>query len=242
MTRPTTDIQSPSIGTIVELFDVDCTALFGEILRFTPSPLIPNRLAPVPAPITWQTNIYEPRACEATGWSWDGSGPLPRPTLTLGNTDLSISAICIANSDLQGAIVTRHRVPMNYLDGMPGADPTVEFDPDIFMIDQKTVQNKSVVTFSLGAAIDIEGRMIPARQIIQSYCSQFYRIWNGTTFVYSQGLNACPYTGSNYFDANGNPITDPSQDVCSKRLTSGCQKRFPTGDLPFGGFPGAAQA
>ena len=58
MTRPTTDIQSPSIGTIVELFDVDCTALFGEILRFTPSPLIPNRLAPVPAPGAKATSSY----------------------------------------------------------------------------------------------------------------------------------------------------------------------------------------
>lgn len=242
MTVPHIDIQAPDIGTVVELYDVDCTALPGllTVLRFTPSSLIVDPTAPIPEPIIWQGNTYQPRACESTDWSWDGQGPMPRPKLSLGNTDLAISAICISNSDLQGAVVTRHRVPMKYLDGGSAADPTVEFDPDVFVIDQKTTQNKMVVEFSLGASIDIEGRMIPGRQVIQSYCSFRYRIWNGTSFVYSQGLAACPYTGGFYFDANGNATADPSLDACSKRLISGCQKRF-AGDLPFGGFPGAAQ-
>jgi lambda family phage minor tail protein L len=235
------DIQQPDLGTIIELYEVDCTAIFGEVLRFCPAPIIVDQDTPEPQPVTWRGLAYLPRACETSGWAWDGQGPLPQPKMSLGNTDRAISALCIAYSDLQGAIVTRHRVPMKYLDGMPEADPDVEFDPDIYAIDQKTLQNKMVVEFTLGAAIDVVGRLIPARQVLQGYCSFRYRTWNGTSFSYSQGSAACPYTGGAFFDANGNPTADPAKDVCSKRLTGGCKKRFPVGDLPFGGFPGAAK-
>lgn len=241
MTVPVLDIQKPDIGDVVELYEVDCTAIFNEVLRFVPAPLIADPSAPVPTPVIWRGNTYEPRACDSSGWLWDGQGPLPQPKLTIGNTDRAISAICIANGDLLGAVVTRHRVPFRFLDGLPDADPDVEFDPDVFVIDQKTTQNKLIVEFVLGAAIDIEGRLIPGRQVIQSYCPFRYRMWAGTQFIYSQGTAACPYTGTNYFDANGNPVADPALDKPSKRLQSCCKRRFPTGDLPFGGFPGAAR-
>lgn len=241
MTGVETDIQSPDVGNIAELYDIDCTAIFGEVLRFAPAPLIVNPANPVPAPVVWREETYVPRACKSEGWMWDGQGPLPQPKLTIGNTDRAISALCIAYSDLQGAIVTRHRVPMKNLDGMPDADPDIEFDPDIFIIDQKTSQNKMVVEFSLGAAIDIEGRMIPGRQVVQGYCPWRYRRWNGADFLYPNGTTACPYTGDAMFDETGAPTADPAKDRCAKRLGIGCKKRYPTGDLPFGGFPGAAK-
>lgn len=235
------DIQRPDIGAVVELYDVDCMAIFGEVLRFAPAPMIADPNAPAPQPVVWRGETYAPRACESSGWSWDGQGPIPQPKLSIGNTDRAISALCIAYSDLQGAIVTRHQVPLKYLDGMPDADPEIEFDPDVYSIDQKTTQNKMVVEFVLGAAIDVEGRLIPGRQVIQGYCPFRYRHWNGTSFVYPQSSAACPYTGPALFDANGNPVSDPAKDKCSKRLGNGCKKRFPSGDLPFGGFPGAAK-
>ena len=46
-----------------------------------------------------------------------------------------------------------------------------------------------------------------------------------------------PLGFTNYFDINNNPTTE-ANDVCGKRYTS-CTLRFPEGDLPFGGFPGA---
>jgi lambda family phage minor tail protein L len=236
-----TDIQRPDIGDVVTLYDVDCTAIFGEVLRFTPAPLVLDPAAPVPMPVLWRGNTYLPRACEATGWMWDGAGPLPQPKLTIGNTDRAISALCIAYNDLQGAIVTRHRVPLKHLDGQPDADPDVEFDPDVYEIDQKTSQNKVAVEFVLGTAIDIEGRMIPGRQVLQGYCPWRYRVWTGSAWRYDQTSSACPYTGDRYYDANGHQVFDPALDKPSKRLVSCCKRRFPSGDLPFGGFPGAAR-
>lgn len=242
MTGPVLDIQQPDIGNIAELYEVDASAITGlaEVLRFVPAPLIADSTAPAPQPVVWRGNTYEPRACQSEGWTWDGQGPLPQPTLTLGNTDRAVSALCIAYNDLQGAIVTRHRVPIKYLDGMPDADPDVEFDPDLFLIDQKTLQNKMVVTFNLGAAIDIQGRLIPGRQVVQGYCPFRPRFWDGTQFVYNQGMAACPYTGDKIFDAAGHQTSAPAEEVFTKRLKSCCAIRF-TGDLPFGGFPGAAQ-
>jgi lambda family phage minor tail protein L len=241
VTRPTTDIQKPDIGDIVELYEIDCTAIFGVVLRFSPVPLIADRTAPAPQPIIWRGDTYEPRACESSGWAWDGTGPLPQPKLTIGNTDLAISAICISHSDLQGAFVKRHRVPFKYIDGQPDADPDIEFDPDIFIIDQKTAQNKAVVEFNLGAAIDIEGRLIPGRQVTKNYCPFDYRVWNGAAFVYPQTSKACPYTGGAFFDTSGNAVADPALDKPSKRFTTCCQRRFTGVDLPFGGFPGVGQ-
>ncbi len=235
------DLQRPDLGSVVELFEVDCTAIFGEVLRYTPAPLVIDPAAPQPTVVVWRGDTYSPRACESEGWAWDGQGPIPQPKLSIGNTDRAVSAMCIAYNDLQGAVVTRHRVPVKYLDGMPDADPDVELDPDVFVIDQKTTQNKMVVEFALGALIDVEGRMLPGRQILQGYCSFRYRAWNGAGFTYHQGSAACPYTGDAYFDAQGRPVADPAQDRCAKRLAIGCKKRFPTGDMPFGGFPGAAR-
>lgn len=236
-----TVIQRPDAGNFVELYEVDCSKIFGEILRYTPAPLIVDANGPVPQPVIWRGETYVPRACRGSGWTWDGQGPLPQPKLSIGNTDRIVGALCVAYDDLQGAVVTRHRVPLENLDGMPDADPDIELDVDVFVIDQKTLQNKMVVEFKLGSAIDVIGKLVPGRQVLQNYCPWRYRIWNGSGFTYSQSSAACPYTGPGYFDANGNQHADPSKDVCSKRLGSGCKKRFTSGDLPFGGFPGAAK-
>lgn len=46
----------------------------------------------------------------------------------------------------------------------------------------------------------------------------------------------CGYTGTNYFDKDGNPVDDAKDDVCGLSIKD-CELRFPTGPLPFGGGP-----
>lgn len=50
----------------------------------------------------------------------------------------------------------------------------------------------------------------------------------------------CGYTGTNYFDINGNPVLSREEDVCGLSIRD-CEKRYPPGDgevaLPFGGIP-----
>lgn len=88
--------------------------------------------------------------------------------------------------------------------------------------------------------------MIPNRMILRDSCQWRYRVWNPTA---DNGLGAwdysratCPYTGGGLFNMNGAPVGDPTQDVCSKRVSTGCKKRFgENGVLPYGGFPAVSR-
>lgn len=112
--------------------------------------------------------------------------------------------------------------------GNPTADPTQEFPADVWFIEQKTAETNEVVEFELASALDLQGQMLPRRQIIANLCS----------FTYKGPY--CNYTGTGKFDGNDQPVTDPALDTCSKRL-SGCTARFgATEVLNFGGFPAAA--
>jgi lambda family phage minor tail protein L len=225
-------VQQAALDERIELFEIDATALGGPVTRFAPD-------AYSATTITWNGNTYAPVPVESSGWQTTGTGTSPTPRLKVGNVGLSFSALCIAYNDLCGAIVTRRRTFRRYLDGQADADPTMEFDPDIFRINQKTSQNKIFVEWELATVADQEGRLLPGRPILQSACPFRYRVWTGSVFDYTHA--ACPYTGTNYFDVNGNSVATPALDVPGKRVSNCCRKRFPSGALPFGGFPGAGR-
>lgn len=46
----------------------------------------------------------------------------------------------------------------------------------------------------------------------------------------------CGYRGNRYFDVAGNSVASRADDVCGLTIKD-CEKRFPTGDLPYGGIP-----
>lgn len=109
----------------------------------------------------------------------------------------------------------------------PTADPNSYLPDDIWYISQKTTENAQVVEFELASPVDLEGVMIPGRQIQPNLCAWRYR---------GEG---CGYAGGPVADANDNPTSILANDRCSKR-TSGCKLRWGSNaELPFGGFPGA---
>jgi lambda family phage minor tail protein L len=166
----------------------------------------------------------------AQGFERTGDATQPSPTLTVANVDGSISALCILLGDLVGAKVRRHRTLAKYLDGQPSADPTAEMPIELWYVEQKTSETNLNVEFTLSSALDFSGRQLPNRQVVATLCLWAYR------------GSECGWTGTTYFDANNNPVTDPAKDVCSKRL-SGCKCRFgATSPLSFGGFPSAGTA
>lgn len=110
----------------------------------------------------------------------------------------------------------------------PTADPLSHLRDEIYFVTQKTYENRLLVEFELGSALDLQGVMLPRRQIMGSTCG--WRRYRG---------EGCGYSGGPVADRFDNPTSDPAQDNCS-RSTTGCKLRF--GDsavLPFGGFPGA---
>lgn len=225
-------LQQFTPGNLVELFQLDATALGGPVYYFTPNT---NGVDTV----VFDGQIYTPVDMEASGYEYNGQGAIPTPTIKISNTNLAIHAAALTYGDLLGATVTRIRTFKQYLDGETEADPTAVLPLDIHKVERKTNHNRISIEWDLSAAIDQEGVLLPKRQILKDACTHTYRSWDSVDLDFDYTNATCPYTGTNYFDLTGTQVFDPSMDRCSKQLTKGCRARFGlTAELPFRGFPG----
>ena len=185
--------------------------------------------------ITWDGNLYSSFAIKAEGFEQTSTGSLPRPTLTVANTDGLITALMLdvnettPYNDLTGAEVRRIRTLRKFLDGESAADANAQWPVEIWYIDRKDAENREVVKFELASKFDLAGQYVPRRQIIANVCQWAYR------------SSECSYTGSNYWDADDKSTGSLANDRCGKKLSS-CKLRFGTnGELPFGSFPSAGK-
>ena len=185
--------------------------------------------------IVWDGNTYSSFAIQAEGFEQTSTGSLPRPTLTVANTDGLITALILdvnavtPYNDLTGAEVRRIRTLKRYLDGEGTADPNAQWPVEIWYIDRKDVENRDVVKFELASKFDLAGQFVPKRQLIANVCQWEYR------------SSECSYTGSNYFDEDDNSTGSLASDRCGKKVSS-CKLRFgQNGQLPFGSYPSAGK-
>lgn len=242
------DYQKLEPGSEVRLFEVDGSA-FGvsEILRFH-SYNVPHTEQEILAAggdesklpaksIWWQGEEYSAWPCQIEGIEASTDGSSAQPKLSVANLDSSITALCLAYDDLLQAKVTIHDTLAQYLDaenfaaGNTTADPTQE-KLKVYYIDAKSGEDNEVVEFTLSSPMDLQGLMIPTRQL-HSLCTWCIRN------KYRTG-DGCDYAGTRYFDKNNNPVNDPSLDECNGTLTA-CKLRFgENNELSFGGFPGTS--
>ena len=242
------DYQKLEPGDSVRLFSVDGTAFgVGEVMRFH-SHNIPHSEAEILAAggdesklaaksIWWQGQEYHAWPCAIEGIEKSTGGESAQPKMSIANLDGSITALCLAYDDMLQAKVTIHDTLAKYLDarnfpgGNPTADPTQE-KLQVWYIDAKSSETNEVVMFALSSPMDLQGLMIPTRQL-HSLCTWCIRN------KYRTG-DGCDYAGARYFDKNNNPVDDPSRDECNGTLTA-CKLRFGEGnELSFGGFPGTS--
>lgn len=224
----TADLQSLEPGRIVELFELDATPAGGSVMRFH------NGLNELGANVTWDGNIYTAFPIEATGFEFSGRGQLPRPVLRVANVTGLLGALVRTYQDLLGCRLVRKRTLVKYLDAVnfpggvnPAADPTAALPDDIYFIDRKASESKTLIEFELSAAFDVAGVQLPRRFVVQNVCQWAYR------------GPECGYTGTTYLDAADAPVGTLAADSCGKRLAS-CKARFGEhAELPFGGFPAA---
>ena len=180
--------------------------------------------------IVFDNITYAAYPIEVDGFELTTKGTLPRPSMQIANANNAISALLVLYNPLQ-AKVTRIRTckkfldASNFSDGNATADPTAKFEDEIWYIDRVANENPQVVEFELTSKLDLTNLALPRRQVLE-HCPWVYR-----------EESTCGYKGTKYFDINNNPTTE-ANDVCGKRYSS-CAKRFKTGRLPFGGFPGA---
>lgn len=223
------EIQSLSPTALIELFTLDLSGLpDGQPLHFHAGT---NKLE---QPVVWQGVTYLPLPIEAEGFDITTKGSLPRPKVRVANINGMFSAELRAYDDLIGCKVIRKRTFVKYLDavnfpaGNPDADPNQALTDDLWFVERKVSENRYLVEWELASAFDLQGVMLPYRQVIQNSCTWKYR------------SAECGWTGGN-FDKSDAPC-DASSDFCAKRLNS-CKVRFGVngGTLPFGGFPGAVR-
>jgi lambda family phage minor tail protein L len=232
------DAQSLNPAAAIELFTLDTTPITavngvtgaGAVYNWTPGE--------VGSAIVYQGVAYSLLPIEFTDMKTTGGGTAPAPVIKISSLGGLVGALVASFSDLVGAKVSRMRVFADCLDGAPNADTTAFIGPDVFSIDRKSHQDKTYVEFTLAVSYDQQGKVFPGRQVIADSCSRSYRYWNTATSAFVYGT--CPYNGGNYYDTSGNSQTDPTLDFCSKKLGTGCIKRFGTAALPTYAFPGAS--
>lgn len=226
------DVQSLSPGAQVELLVLDLlTGDPQDVYRFHPGT---NELG---TNVVWQGESYSPWPVESAGYKRNGQGTLPRPQLRVANINGLIGDLARRNDDLIGAKITRKRTFVKYLDavnfasGNPLADPNVHWPDEIWFIARRSQTNPIFVEFELACPWDVDGIMIPRRQVIQNVC----------TWLSIGGYRGphCGYTGGAVADAMDQPTANMSLDKCGGRVSS-CKMRFgESAELPYGGFPGA---
>jgi lambda family phage minor tail protein L len=225
------DVQTLAPGSLIEMYILDTTVIGGgTVLRFHPG--VAYSATTTWNDIVWQGVTYNRWPVDASGFEWSGKGQIPRPKIMVSNILGSITSLNYTNDDLVGAKVTRKRTFLKYLDAInfpgnvnPTADPSVYFADDVYYVDRKSNENPIFCEYELTASFDVQGKLLPGRQIIQNSCPWTYR----------DGVN-CTYAGSNYFTVL-DVATSAGLDVCGKRLNS-CKLRFgTTAILPYGGFP-----
>lgn len=225
----------------LELYILDATILGGGVSYFTQGPLNGGELM-------FGGQAYQFLPIETNGFDYPGTGPLPTPTIKLSNQANVPMGLLIAFDDLRGATVTRMKTYQMFLDGQPEANVAYVSTPDIYRVERKSYASFDYVELELASALDVQGRQLPFRVVLQGACTQTYRYWDQALdggaggFVYTNA--SCPYTGDLYFDLSDNPTT-ANLDNCARKLQS-CNNRFnppdtnPINPLPTRAFPGAS--
>lgn len=209
--------------------------------------------------IVFDKKYYSAYPVAASGFEQAISKEAARPKLVVSNILGGITALALEFDDLVGSKFIRERTFKKFLDdvnfveeevlrveGLDGvvkiastADPNAIFSRQLYYISRKTAENNTSVEFELSTAIDLQGVMLPKRQIIQNICPWKYR-GEECGWVHDP-------LDPRYFNDRGIKVLDITDDKCGKKLTD-CKKRFEERAkvipgfqpiLPYGGFPGS---
>ena len=176
MTIPTSELQAIAPGAVIELFTLSLNStLHGNstIYRFHNGANLNAN-----GEVVWAGNSYLRFPIECTGFEFGSTGTLPRPTITISNIFGTITTILqhvnttTVGNDLNGATLTRIRTLARFLDaanftggtnpfGTP--DPTAEFPQEIYILDRKVTENRTVVTWEAQSALDLVNVKLPKR-------------------------------------------------------------------------------
>ena len=134
--------------------------------------------------IIWNGNSYYSSAIEVEGFEANLLGRLPRPKVTVANSDFIISNILRDYSDFRNGKFVRIKLFLKYLDavnfdgnenpyGVPS--PLHYISKEKYLVSQKIIENKQLVQFELITPFDLESLETATRAIYGRYCYWQYR-------------------------------------------------------------------
>jgi len=203
------ELQKPSPSQIIELFELEFSQSLhnsSDIYRFHAG----LNATGLTQPVVFAGKTYAPFPIEAEGFEYNSKGTLPRPVIRVSNALSSISALLLSvnykspGNDLCGAKLTRIRTLARFLDHANfagGVNPYGQPDPEaimpleIYYVDRKVVENRTLVEFELASSFDLAGVRAPKRQCMSNLCPWVYR------------SAECGYTGTVYFNENDTAVT-----------------------------------
>jgi lambda family phage minor tail protein L len=159
------------------------------------------------SPIVFDGNTYYALPMDLSDLAINSEGVQNRPTLTIANVEsiLRQSSIFqnaddggtggIANFTLDhliGKRVTKRQTLEKYLSIKPGAVSTkavVEFPKRTYIIDSIKQKTSDMVVFELANPFDLQGILLPGRQVVGKYCP-----WAYQGLSYTKPIGACSWT------------------------------------------------
>ncbi len=228
--------QQLSQDAVISLFRLDLSS-FGE----SPALFTPHVL-PDGSPVRFGADTYASVALSADGFAWSGSGAKVAPKITLNKRNPSLLSLLATYDNLAGVAVTRILTYRRFLADGEEPDGTAVISTEIFVIDRVVRPAGGELVFEMATPVDQAKVRLPGRLVLRDHCSFHYRTFDSNNNSFNYEHVFCPYRSDQYFDVNGNPTTEPAMDHCSRKLATGCEKRYPSPQsIPFGGFPGVAR-
>tara|TARA_R100000278_G_scaffold122709_1_gene109618 strand:- start:1209 stop:1802 length:594 start_codon:yes stop_codon:yes gene_type:complete len=183
MAIPISELQSVNPSALIELFQLQ---LISGIHYASGSPPVTDGIyyfhsgtsLKTNNAIIWKTKTYQRYPVECTGFEYNNSGALPRPQMQISNVlNLFTALIATVNTynignDLVGAKFIRIRTLAEFLDagnfendknifGTP--DPNQELPQEIYFLNKKLFENRSVVSYEMVSALDLVNVKLPKR-------------------------------------------------------------------------------
>ena len=184
--------------------------------------------------ITWQGQRYEALPVQATGFESNSTGTLPKPKLDFISSEetkdyFNLMKIQMSElGDLVGAKVTRIRTLAKFLDAenfsdsnpdMPKPkgfipDQNAEFPRDVYFIERKLIENKSIMSFEMTSILDVENIRLPLRVMYSNRCTFTYR-GEGCCYEFKDRRTS-EHTGCTYMPNNAKPIAEITDEDISQ--------------------------
>lgn len=196
----------------------DVTVVAGQ--QYLVKAMLVNRIG------TSRVRVYDGAAFTTTLDSMTQAGITNYVIVTPTTTTLRVSV----EADLGDEITVGGLMVQKYI-GNPTADPDEEFPPEVWYIDRKASETNQSIQFELASALDLNGVMLPRRQIVANYCS--WKSIGGYRGAY------CGYTGAPVAKADGTPTIDPLEDDCGGKVSDCKLRDWPDDVLNYGGFAAA---